>query len=544
VALLAGYTALIVSLWYAVVGMILGILVAVGAIHSNTITQTLFHAGAGTSVSAVAVATGALVGAGGSFVSFYTHTIAANPYQVLGSVVGGAVLAVLIVALTAAFEGNLLTLRGCRKLTVDEAKRISPMLQSIGAAYGLRNAPRIAVSSTRGVNAWAHMRHIVLTKGLLDSLDDQRLEAVIAHELHHWRMGDAVGQHLVWASAWPVVLVYNIAARISFGSPDSEVPRVRMPGFIIAIAWLIAWPAWLLVKLPITLAVRHDIRQQEYEADAAVKQIGYGPALIDALSTLSAFEGGRTGWETALYATHPTADERINALQVRAPGDLDYVEPALGNVSGVFLQVLGVVVLIFAGLIAWGAVLNAQRASTTHSTVTGSGSNGGAVNRPNPPAQPTIPISEVHAAEHTAAGFTTAIIDNAYSQAGYQGVVAQYAPTAAEQSALDSAASNYSFALGVDLSNVVSNASVLGCALLSDSTVTTPDVGVFVRWTAGANVPPTSQWFTDHIALTQQSGNWVPSNVPDNLPGLPTPFAQPLPQYLSPTTPQGYTSCP
>lgn len=46
-------------------------------------------------------------------------------------------------------------------------------------------------------------------------------------------------------------------------------------------------------------------REQEYAADAAAKSAGYGEALHAALTYLGDFEGGRSGWEQVVAATHP-----------------------------------------------------------------------------------------------------------------------------------------------------------------------------------------------------------------------------------------------
>jgi Zn-dependent protease with chaperone function len=533
VALLAGYTALIVSLWYAVLGMIFGVLVAIHVIHANSVTQDLFNAGAGTSVTAVAVATGALVGAGGGFVSFYTHTLASSPLQEGVGIVFGFLLSVAVVAVIAVFEGNLLALRGCRQLTVDEVRRISPMLQNLGTQYGLRNAPRFAIRQTRDMNAWAHMRHIVLTKGILD-LDDNQLTAVIAHELHHWRSGDSVGQHVVWACAWPVVLLYNIASRFSNDGRGVEIPPTKAPGFIVFAVWLIAWPAWLLVKFPITLAVRRDMRAQEYEADAAVKQIGYGPALISALRTLSIFEGGRTGWETALYATHPTSDERIDRLQVRTAADMDHVEPPLGAETNSLVGLIWGLAIVFAAFIAWGAVLNANRSNTAAAT-----------SNTTTPSAPQGPLTaQQRDAERSAASFSTAYFDSVFSQPGYQQVIRQYGdPNAPHVLSYQADAGNpgviSTWAAGQP---TTSKAQVVACGFESGTSANTAIAEVFVHWTFSVGGSSGSQWVDDAVPLTLVDSRWLADDlptIPDISSGGYASTIQP-----EPPTPSGYGQCP
>jgi len=539
VALLAGYTALIVSLWYALLGMILGALVALHAIHSNSVTRELFNAGAGTSVTAVGVATGALVGGGGGFVSFYTRTLASNPLGVAVGLAAGFLLALAIVIVVALFEGNLLGLRGCRPPTVDEVKRISPILQTLGTEYGLRNAPRFAIQQARGMNAWAHMRHIVLTKGIL-SLDDAELTAVIGHELHHWRSGDSVGQHLVWACAWPVALVYNIATRLSRMGRGPELPPTRPVGVIATLAWVFAWPAALLINFPIKLAVRADMRAQEYEADAAVKKIGYGPALISAIRTLSVWEQERTGWETALYATHPTSDERIDRLQVRTVADRDFVERPLGYESKGLLGFIWSLCLVFAALIAWGAVLNAHRgaaaaAATDPPPFTPT---------PSPPVVQTSLTPQDRSAEQAAASFTTSLINAVFNPDQYHQVISAYADNGpANTLAYDADAGDFGviseWAAGAPATSATK---VAACGFQPGTSPNTAVGDVFVHWTFSVNGSTGDVWLNDYVPLALVGNQWVPTGlpiIPNVSDGNYLGVSQPQPPI-----PSGYGPCP
>jgi len=51
--------------------------------------------------------------------------------------------------------------------------------------------------------------------------------------------------------------------------------------------------------------------------------------MISALRKMGAFEGGRTGWEQAMTATHPPTELRIEALQAPKPDDAEYQEDEL-----------------------------------------------------------------------------------------------------------------------------------------------------------------------------------------------------------------------
>ena len=132
VALLAAWTGLIVAMWAASLGLILGVLVAVGLLATNSFTRSLYSAGAGQAVTIVGVVTGALAGAGGSFTAIYSHELLGKPSNVVVSLASGVILAIIIVAVIAGAEGDLLRLRGYRRLSLTETRRISPLLQQVG----------------------------------------------------------------------------------------------------------------------------------------------------------------------------------------------------------------------------------------------------------------------------------------------------------------------------------------------------------------------------------------------------------------------------
>ncbi len=87
-------------------------------------------------------------------------------------------------------------------------------------------------------NALTHMRTVVLSTGLLQALSDDELEAILAHELHHWRSGDAVGLRMVWVAALPLALIYDFGVWLSGGNQHSSPDDVgvRLPRGLLALA--------------------------------------------------------------------------------------------------------------------------------------------------------------------------------------------------------------------------------------------------------------------------------------------------------------------
>lgn len=505
-ALLAAYTGLIVSLWAAALGFVVGIIVAVGLIAVNHFTRDLFHAGAGTSVTAIAVVTGALAGTGGSFAVIYSHTLLSSPSHILEAIITGAIFAAVIVAIIAVFEGDILRLRGCQRLSRDQVRRVSPALQLAGQQMGLDDTPKFAILDSNVPAAWTHMRHIVITTGLLDTLTDpSELTAVIGHELHHWRRGDSVGLHFVWVCAWPVILLYNAATWVTGFRLEIKVGGKPVPGgtLIPFIAWAIAWPSWILVRFLITPVLAGQMRKQEYEADAEVAGLGYGPPLIEALTMLAPYEMGRTGWEAAVFATHPPKALRIERLQPARPDDSDVQEGDLGivNSANMSLAALGAlfVVLTIAAVISVGAYLNNRNL-----------------------------IHDQQNATRSAAHFVTSFFAASFYQNQYDHVIEQQgAPqyTQAMRTSADAPTSSLNRAaqgVAETGTKVASTATALSCrynGYAPSYGARAVSISVFMRWTASyhyAGHTGGTVWTVETIPVVPVNGLWKPANIPSD----------------------------
>jgi heat shock protein HtpX len=228
--------------------------------------------------------------------------------------------------------------------------------------------PRLAVIETADRNAFASgltraKAGVTVTRGLMDSLDDRELSAVIAHELAHIRNGDArlgvvaavfVGViTLVTDNVWRVLRA-GWRTRRSGGrssSSSSSSSSSRRSGSsgggavvlaLIVIAIVIAVLAHLLA-LVLRMALS---RNREYLADAgAVEMTGDADAMISALRKVEQRAGlaevpeqvralflhdaklssGAVGW----FATHPPVEERVAALVRYASGHDPGKLPAL-----------------------------------------------------------------------------------------------------------------------------------------------------------------------------------------------------------------------
>jgi Zn-dependent protease with chaperone function len=314
-AIAAGWTALPIALYIGVVGAVIGgigAVVGLGHIFSYSLS------GPAESAGFIAFLAGAGVGFVAGFTVIYTAALLASPHDAAMAFFIGFGFAVAITLAVMIFEPYFLTtFRGYRRMSRREAQRINPLLEMAARNLGLTSAPPVLVSDELRPAAWAHLRAIVLTRGMLGEIspdqnppkgvldDDDEITAVLAHELHHWAVGDVVALRFVWAAAWPVAVIVNVGAWL----------QERTKGWASILIWIFTWPALVLLRFLIAPIQASNNREHEYEADAYAARAGYRLGLRRALATLSEFEAGRTGWEAIVTATHPPIELRLEQLE-------------------------------------------------------------------------------------------------------------------------------------------------------------------------------------------------------------------------------------
>ncbi len=221
------------------------------------------------------------------------------------------------------------------------ARRDEPRLvniveqQAIAAGLPL---PAIGIIETPARNAFAcgldrHSAWVVVTRGLVDSLDDEELEAVAAHEVTHIRNGD------IRLMAVANVLLDNLLFLQRHNMLRIEGWRqialiVFMPPFLLMFLF-----AGFVTSLAMTLARVSRLlvsSSREFIADAEAVRMTHNPAAL--ISALRRIEGHSAvedvdpavdammidGAVAGPFATHPTVAERIDIL-VRLAGDMALV---------------------------------------------------------------------------------------------------------------------------------------------------------------------------------------------------------------------------
>ena len=223
-----------------------------------------------------------------------------------------------------------LALNGAHPIEKKDNPRLYRMVENLSITAGIPT-PKVYVIDDSAPNAFATGRdpkhaYVAATTGLLDIMDDQELEAVLAHEIAHVQNYDIRVMMIVFGLVSAIGLIADMFLRIAwFGGNDDDAPSPIF--FVIGIAAAIIAP---IVALLVQLAVS---RQREYLADATgALTTRYPEGLASALEKLSQVSTGmkRQNSSTAhlffanplkgkalssLLSTHPPLEERIARLR-------------------------------------------------------------------------------------------------------------------------------------------------------------------------------------------------------------------------------------
>jgi len=239
---------------------------------------------------------------------------------------------------------------GAHEISRQDDPRLYRMLENLCISRGM-TTPKLKIMETDALNAFASglddkQYTITLTRGLVERLEDDEIEAVIAHELTHIRNEDV----RMMVIAVIIAGVVSFAGEMLFrslrygGRMRIMTGGMRRGGggrgggragggaaIALLVAVVIVLVAWLL-----SLVIRFALsRSREYLADAGAVELTKRPdAMISALLKISGraemrktpssvmemcIENPRTGF-TALLATHPSIEDRVAALERHAGG--------------------------------------------------------------------------------------------------------------------------------------------------------------------------------------------------------------------------------
>jgi heat shock protein HtpX len=218
-------------------------------------------------------------------------------------------------------------------VTREQLPRAYAVVERMTQKMGLP-MPKMYVIPTDSPNAFATGRNpqhasVAVTHGILQLLDDEELEGVLAHELGHVKNRDILTSSIAATLAGAITLLARMgwwASLFGFGG-DRGSSRDRGGGFTALLMLILAPIAATLIQLWVS-------RTREYEADATGAQITGNPyALARALEKLDTYSkkipmqgtpstahlfivapmlGGATF--ANLFSTHPPIADRIQRL--------------------------------------------------------------------------------------------------------------------------------------------------------------------------------------------------------------------------------------
>ena len=220
---------------------------------------------------------------------------------------------------------------GAQPVSREQLPRLYTVMERLAAKSNIP-VPKLYVVPEQAPNAFATGRNpshasVAVTEGLLQLMNDDELEGVIAHELSHVRNYDILISSVAATLAGAITWIAHWGYWFGLGDEDD---RDRGGNALVGLVLMILAPLGaMLLQLALS-------RQREYAADASGAQmVGNQFGLMSALKKLGAYNNripttsispstsalcivkplfGRGGIGS-LFSTHPPLQDRIEALE-------------------------------------------------------------------------------------------------------------------------------------------------------------------------------------------------------------------------------------
>ena len=262
---------------------------------------------------------------------------------VAGGALGGrggmqiALLIAVVMNFVSYFFSDKIALKtsGAQPVSREQLPRLYQVMEGLAAKANIP-VPKLYVVPDAAPNAFAtgrSPRHasVAVTQGLLQIMNDEELEGVIAHELSHVRNYDILTSSIAATIAGAVTYMAQMGKwAMLFGGFGGNRDEERGGGGFSALLMIFLAPfAALLLQLFLS-------RSREYAADeTGVRMVGHAQGLIRALEKLGAYNKRiptsaispstsslcivkpffGEGTLSALFSTHPPLEDRIATLR-------------------------------------------------------------------------------------------------------------------------------------------------------------------------------------------------------------------------------------
>ena len=240
-----------------------------------------------------------------------------------------------LISVWGAYYGSdklVLTMTGAKVLQESDNPKLFGLVQEVCIASGLP-MPKVAIVFDDAPNAFATGRNpqhalIAFTTGILDVMDRDELQGVIAHEMSHVANRDTLVSAVAATTAGAIAIVSDLLTRMMFFGGGRNRENNNNPlALIFSLLVLILAPfAALLLKSAIS-------RKRESLADATAVSFTRNPAglrkALEILARDSTVVKQRSNavahiWiespldaksVSKMFATHPPIEERIQSLR-------------------------------------------------------------------------------------------------------------------------------------------------------------------------------------------------------------------------------------
>ncbi len=224
---------------------------------------------------------------------------------------------------------------GAKRVSREQVPRLYEVMERLAGKARLP-MPKLYVIPEPAPNAFATGRNpqhasVAVTEGLLELMNDEELEGVIAHELSHVRNYDILTSSIAATIAGAITYLASMGRwAMLFGGFGRDRNDDREGGGFAAILMIFLAPfAALLLQLFLS-------RTREYSADeTGARMVGQPYGLISALEKLGAYNQRipttsvspstsalcivkplfGSGTVSSLFSTHPPLEKRIQALR-------------------------------------------------------------------------------------------------------------------------------------------------------------------------------------------------------------------------------------
>ena len=219
-------------------------------------------------------------------------------------------------------------------------------MEEVSIAAGIP-LPKTYIIEDPDPNAFATGRSpetasIAVTRGLLDALNRDELQAVAAHEMSHVKNFDIRLMLMIAVLVGSIALLADWTRRSLFYGNRRSSRRSEGGGYVALVVLAVWLVTVILAPILSQLMAMCVSRKREYLADASGAELTRNPlALASALEKISSHEGPtrsinqgsahlcicdpkgtalgmKEGGIANLFATHPPIDKRIEALRQMA----------------------------------------------------------------------------------------------------------------------------------------------------------------------------------------------------------------------------------